>query len=608
MTQDSSITDPTTPPDPMAGADAVRERALAMLSKSVDGNPVEDATAPATPAAADPDVAPVSSTEPNDGIETAGSSEGVLTGLEGRIEAKQFAMLWHPLLSGIASAADRSEAAEQIVQQFTTMLPDHIVRMGWSNVATNSRKSGKKHESTSSKSDDKSKPAVEVDATSQPGHGGQPVLHKVLDSRLGWLGDDNSVFQSLLKSFEKTDTQTQPIRYESANLVLELGTELGSAQRASIWIRPPQSSGEELERFSRMIPVEVLSTTGSVFFSRPSNARLGRFGASALRWWSHRASLGIAVLTLAVLSCIPVAYRVDATATVTAMDSRRVASPIDATLLHALVRPGDFVKMGEALLELDGRPLRIELETLTAEIEEATKEEDIALAGGEIAEAQLAGLRRQTLSRRRDLIIDRLDKLVVVSPIDGVVIQGDLQHSLGTPLEIGQTLLEIAPRDSVEIELEIPEVEIGFVDSGTPVQLWFPAVGRSTFYSSISKVYPSATIRDDENVFVAKTPMPKMNQDAVQHRSSGAASEHHSGSGIYGVDAGRVLSSDEFAGGLEQSGPTSEVDMSASDEPTAVNELRVGMRGEAVVLGPKRPWVWKWIRLPVRRVGWLIGW
>jgi multidrug resistance efflux pump len=189
------------------------------------------------------------------------------------------------------------------------------------------------------------------------------------------------------------------------------------------------------------------------------------------------------------------------------------------------------------------------LESVLAEIEEAQKDEDIALASGQIATAQLAGLRRKTLMRKAELLQDKLDQLDVASPIDGMVIQGDLTRSLGTPLEIGQTLMEIAPEGNVEIELELPESEIRFVEMNAPVELWFPALDGREFESRVRSVWPAATIRDDANVFVAIAELP--NSDAA---------------------------------------------------------LRVGMRGEAVVIGPTYPWIWKWIRTPVKRLGWMIGW
>ncbi|TWT87938.1 efflux RND transporter periplasmic adaptor subunit [Neorhodopirellula pilleata] len=448
---------------------------------------------------------------------------------------------WQSLLTVIAKAPDRAVAAESFVKQLSLELPDHTIRLGW---------------------------AIER-LGSTPTTGWK--LDRLFDSRLGWLGKDNSVYQSLAVGFAKVHEEASPegmtdrglasVRRESANWLFELRENAQASNRALVWIRPPQSDEETLSSFEKNLPEDVLQTTAAVFFSRPVSGRWEQFSRRVRRWWSRRASIGIGTLLLLAISCIPTAYSIDARATVTAMNSRRVAAPIDATLLTVHKRPGDLVVIGEPLFELDGRPLRIELEALTAEIEEASKDEDISLANGEIAKAQLAGLRRQSLSRRRDLIVDRMDKLIVTSPIDGIVIQGDWQHSLGTPMEIGQTLLEIAPSDSVEVELEIPEVEIGYVDADADVKLWFPAVGDLDFRTNVQTVYPSATIRNDENVFIAKTPMP-----------SGEATRGGNASG------------------------------------ESVTPLRVGMQGEATVVGPMRPWIWKWVRLPIRRLGWVIGW
>ncbi|MCM2374870.1 efflux RND transporter periplasmic adaptor subunit [Aporhodopirellula aestuarii] len=482
--------------------------------------------------------------------------------------SRQFAILWHPLISGMAASQDRENAAQWLVTRLLEMLPDHTVRFGWGD--REDAKSGRSRR-----------------------------LVRLLDSRLGWLGADNSIYQSLKTRFEKSpgEEAETAIRWESANLVLELTpdasrekmddaasvSESDASKRAQpfgmVWIRPPQETNDELQQFAAMVPSEVLTTTATVFFSRPVSGKLGRVASILARWWSRRGIVGIVVLSVLMLACIPVAYRIPASATVTAMNARRVAAPIDATLLVAHVQPGDHVTKGMPLLELDGRPLRIELEAINAEIAEATKDEDIGLAHGQIAQAQLAGLKRKSLLRRRDLISRRLNQLVVASPIDGVVIQGDLHHSLGTPLEMGQTLLEIAPTGSLEIELEIPEVEIGFVDTHAPVEFYFPAIGRVAYRSRVSSIWPSATIRDDENVFIAKTPMPTTEEaSGSDHEASTEGN-----SALYGTESSVASTSFD-------------------------SNLRVGMRGEAVVLGPTRPWVWKWVRIPLRKIGWVIGW
>jgi hypothetical protein len=429
----------------------------------------------------------------------------------------------------MASTKDRVSAAELFVQHLSEILPEHTIRLGW----------------------------------------GARSLHRLHDSRLGWLGADNSIRQRfdaqwLASTVEPAAPITESAsRWENGTLVIDLvpdtepatqtankakGDGAGIA-RCQLWIRPPSADDFDAKTFQRMFPADVMGLFAAVFLSRPAKDHWGRLASRISQWWSRRGLIGIAFLVTLILTCIPMSYRTHATATVAAMNGRLIASPIDATLLTTLVRPGDRVKAGQTLLQLDGRPLRIELESVLAEIEEAQKDEDIALASGQIATAQLAGLRRKTLMRKAELLQDKLDQLDVASPIDGMVIQGDLTRSLGTPLEIGQTLMEIAPEGNVEIELELPESEIRFVEMNAPVELWFPALDGREFESRVRSVWPAATIRDDANVFVAIAELP--NSDAA---------------------------------------------------------LRVGMRGEAVVIGPTYPWIWKWIRTPVKRLGWMIGW
>ncbi|EGF24301.1 efflux RND transporter periplasmic adaptor subunit [Rhodopirellula baltica] len=443
--------------------------------------------------------------------------------------SKLFQSMWHTWLTEMASTKDRVSAAELLVQRLGAVLPDHTIRLGW----------------------------------------GARTMHRLHDGRLGWLGAENSIRQRydaqwLASTSEDSSPPTESMsRWDNGTLVIDLVPDVENASQSSdtteggsttiprcqLWIRPPGADDFDARTFQRMLTPDVMGLFAAIFLSRPAKDHWGRLANKLSKWWSRRGLIGIAFLVTLILTCIPMSYRTHAIATVAPMNGRLIASPIDATLLTTLVRPGDRVKAGQTLLQLDGRPLRIELESLLAEIDEAQKDEDIALASNQIASAQLAGLRRKTLLRKAELLQDKLSKLDVVSPIDGIIIQGDLTRSLGTPLEIGQTLMEVAPEGNVEIELELPESEIGFVEMNAPVELWFPALDGEAFESSVQSVWPAATIRDDSNVFVAIAELP--NENAA---------------------------------------------------------LRVGMRGEAIVMGPTYPWIWKWIRTPVRRMGWMIGW
>ena len=64
------------------------------------------------------------------------------------------------------------------------------------------------------------------------------------------------------------------------------------------------------------------------------------------------------------------------------------------------------------------------------------------------------------------LLDDQLAHTRVLSPFDGIVVSGDLSQSLGSPVEKGKVLFEIAPLDSYRIVLEVDERDIADVRVG----------------------------------------------------------------------------------------------------------------------------------------------
>ena len=246
--------------------------------------------------------------------------------------------------------------------------------------------------------------------------------------------------------------------------------------------------------------------------------------------------------------CIRDRYRVGCTAIVEPVQQRLIATPFEATLLESKVQPGDHVSKGDVVVLLDGRPLRLEREGIDAEVQQLSKEHNAALATGRISDSQQAALKKRQLLRRRELVSDRLDRLEVVSPIDGVVVSGDLDQIIGSPLEIGQTIAEIAPLDRMMVEIEIPEEEIGFVKSEADARIRIASAGGRSIRTEIETVYPAAEIRNDKSVFIARVEVD--NQDG---------------------------------------------------------KLRPGMRGDATAYGPLRPMAWPWIRSVVEKVLWWTG-
>ena len=67
------------------------------------------------------------------------------------------------------------------------------------------------------------------------------------------------------------------------------------------------------------------------------------------------------------------------------------------------------------------------------------------MAAGKTAAAQIDQLEIQRQEVKRQLLERRLANLEIKSPIDGIVVAGDLQRSEGVPVNVGQVLYEVAP-------------------------------------------------------------------------------------------------------------------------------------------------------------------
>ncbi len=272
-----------------------------------------------------------------------------------------------------------------------------------------------------------------------------------------------------------------------------------------LWLGEP---GEPAAQHVRALLGEVerplAATLGTVI--RADRSIFARVHDSVQRLVGHRTGRWIAgVLLLAIGAlAIPVPYRVTCDATIEPVTRRYVAAPFEATLQRTLIRPGDVVQQGQELAQLDGREIRWELAALDAEIHSAQKKRDAALAARDAAAAEIARLEIEQRQQRRAVLQARSDQLVIRSPIDGVVTVGDLQRAQGVRVTVGQTLFEVAPLETMIVEIGIPEEELGHLDEGAEVETRVDAYADQVWTGHIDVIRPRSEIRDASNVFIAE--------------------------------------------------------------------------------------------------------
>lgn len=204
---------------------------------------------------------------------------------------------------------------------------------------------------------------------------------------------------------------------------------------------------------------------------------------------------------------------------------RFVTAPFDARLLKAHAKAGQQVRAGQLLASLDGSELRSELATKRAKFAQAKQRQLGALATSDHSKAENERLEVEYLEQEIKLLERRQQQLEVRSPIDGVVITGDLERIAGAPLSVGDSLFEIASLDRLIAEVAVPEQEVSFVDSAMTVKVALDAAPGWSQESTIEHVHLRSELRNQDSVFIAEAELenhdellrPGMNGSACIH-------------------------------------------------------------------------------------------
>ena len=155
------------------------------------------------------------------------------------------------------------------------------------------------------------------------------------------------------------------------------------------------------------------------------------------------------------------------------------------------------------MARLDDRELQLELTDIDAQLHRAQKQMDGFVASHETGEAQLSRHEIEMLVARRDLLLGRVEQVVLKSPVDGIVISGDWKNSGGIPLETGQSLYEVAPLEKLSVDVFVPEDDVRYAAAGQAVTMKFDAYPFESFKGQLKQIHPASEIQNNENVFVA---------------------------------------------------------------------------------------------------------
>jgi len=181
---------------------------------------------------------------------------------------------------------------------------------------------------------------------------------------------------------------------------------------------------------------------------------------------------------------------------------RFVSAQFNGLLKHTVREAGDKVSAGEVLARLDEKEIEWMLSGLTADRNRAKKQKDINAAKKDRAGVQMAQLEIERLDAKIALLEYQANNLEIKSPIDGIVIRGDLKRVEGSPVSKGQTLFEIAPLESMRVELALVAEDMIYVRPEMPMTIQLEAYPFEEWFLDIDNIHPRSTVKDGDSVFI----------------------------------------------------------------------------------------------------------
>jgi len=225
---------------------------------------------------------------------------------------------------------------------------------------------------------------------------------------------------------------------------------------------------------------------------------------------------------------LPAPHRITADCQLQPKIKRQVAAPFNGVLEKPHVKPGEFVQEGQLLATLDGKEIGLTLAETTFKHQATLKLRDQAMAKDDVSTTLLEQLNSEALALEIDLLKSRQENLQIRSPMEGLILSGNLEQSEGVPVSEGQQLFEIAPIHELVVEVAVSDSDISFVEPGMEVSLRLESQLGYNYSSTLEVVHPISEIQDEHNVFICQTTIP--NADGELRPGMGGKARIKSGS------------------------------------------------------------------------------
>ncbi|MCY7304775.1 MAG: HlyD family efflux transporter periplasmic adaptor subunit [Rhodoferax sp.] len=269
----------------------------------------------------------------------------------------------------------------------------------------------------------------------------------------------------------------------------------------------PAIGPDELARLEQLLMLAAPALRWIYYAEQPWLQRTRRVmlqGLTVLRQPRKRGArrmLAGAALLFLLVAVVPLEHTVSGRARVEGAQQRVLSAPADGFIKAAHVRPGDRVKAGDALVDLIDEDLQSEHARWSSQLAQHENAYAAAMAKSDRVAASTSFARVAQAQAQLALVEGQRTRARITSPIDALVVQGDLSQSIGAPVRQGDALLTLATTDRYRVIVEIDETDIARVRKGQAGRLVVSSLPWEHQDLLVERVTPLAKAVEGRNVF-----------------------------------------------------------------------------------------------------------
>ena len=221
-------------------------------------------------------------------------------------------------------------------------------------------------------------------------------------------------------------------------------------------------------------------------------------GPGHLVW---KAGAAAVLLALVLLLAVPVDDRITAPTVIEGRVRQVVTAPFEGFIAQVLVRPGEVVRAGQVLTRLDDRDLLLDQARQRSERDQAQAKLRQALAERDAPALALATAALRQAESQLALVDTKLARAALLAPMDGLVVTGDWAQQLGSPVETGKEMFEVASANGWRVVLHVADADIARVRPGQQGVLRLAGQPQAAHAFTLNRLSATASVQEGVNGF-----------------------------------------------------------------------------------------------------------